>query len=385
MCLSYFSSGRNSISLKLESYAEHIIFMIRVAECRGESKFCSLLILYIEEQSFDLTEEMTNSWIFLCMSWNSLDQAVSFAISNKIVFSHKLKYSLQIAPKNVQKISLWWGSLLGVFTLPDKFALLNIHSKVKELDKHVCGEPGDLYHWQVEGWTNIGWEQNLTLPTSIESTHLICQSQFQVYSLPKLNYFDALRTCRQINGNQYYENMVFQEFLNLEQQRNKVIDFWVPYTDDKEEGVWRSIYNDSDVVNLTKYFTLGQPNGGNTSNILCGDVSYGLWDISAYLRNYYSFCKIDKSNPFLVLRGLCLESQVERFYTAGNNFGKFVWKGLGMAIIQYKDKWLLHILDSNVWAESDAKYESIVIGINKWTIHNDNCGDKLYSANLSLR
>ena len=333
-------------------------------------------------QAFDLTEEMsTNRWIFLCISIDPLNQTVTFAIFNNIVFFHKLNNSEQKDLENVQKIKIWWENILNRFTFPEKFALLNIHSNDKELTKYLCGEPGDLYAWHVEGW-----EQNLTLPTTSESTHQICQAQFQVYILPELSHSDALKTCKQINGNQFYANKAFQELIKLEVTRNKeLVDFWVPYTDFKEEGVWRSIYNDSDVLNISKYFAKGQPNGGNTSNILIGSIR-GLWDVSVTSNSYSSLCKIDKSKPYLVLRGLCLESQVERYYTAGNDFGKFVWKGFSFASIQYKDHWLLHNLQySNVWAETNAKYDSIAIGTNTWTIHNDNCGDKLYNANLSLR
>ena len=382
MCLSYFSSGENTILIKLENYLDSIKFRIYFKGCEQNDNFyfCSNIWLYVNDQSFSLAEEeITNRWVFFCLSLDLLNQTVSIAISNKVVFSKNLNISKTKAPNDVRKLNIWWQNKYYGLSIPEKFTMLNIYNNYKNLDKFMCGEPGDLYAWNLKEWESRVEGHNSTPRTSMESTFQICQTEFQVYTLPELNYSDALKTCSKMHGNQYYENKAFQEIRNLKVKQN---NFWVPYTDTREEGVWRNVYNNSNVIDFTEHFVPGQPNGGKLENFLVWD-ELGLWDVRA--RFDYSLCKITKSKSYLVLRGLCPESLVERFYTAGNIDGKFVWKGSLSTNIHYTDRWLLNNLDSNVWAESDARYESIVIGINEWTVHNDNCGDKIYDRNLSLR
>ena len=383
MCLSYFSSGENDIILKLENYLDSIKFRIFLRECEQNDDFyfCSKIGLYVNDRSFPLAEEITNRWIFFCLSLDLLNQTVSLAISNKVVFFQNLNISKTKA--DVRKLNIWWQNEAYDLSIPEKFTMLNIHSNYKNLDKFMCGEPGDLYAWNLKEWESRVEGHNSTLRTSMESTFQICQKEFQVYTLPELNYFDALKTCSQMHGNQYYENKAFQEMRSLKANQNK---FWVPYTDTREEGVWRNVYNDSNIIDFTEHFVPGQPNGGKLDNFLLWD-DVGLWDINRLIKSrfYYSLCKITKSKPYLVLRGLCPESLVERFYTAGNIDGKFVWKGSMSTNIHYTDRWLLHNKKNNVWAESKVKYESLVIGTSSWILHNDNCGNELDRANLSLR
>ena len=386
LCLNYFSSGESRTWIKLDSYAENLKFRITFYDCSQNFNFCRI-VLHINGQSFTLTQEMSNSWIFLCISLNILKQEISLAISNKIVFFHKFDKTLMKVPQDIKKLSIWWNNEVLGFKFPEKITLLNIYSNDRKLDKFECGEPGDLYSWNVEGWQNRVRNQNLTLLISQESTYQTCKAQFQVYALPRLNHNVSLEICAKINGNQFYENTVFQELRSLEQKRDGQRGmFWIPYTDDKEEGVWRNVYNDSTFTNITEYFALGQPNGKRWDNSLACN-SKGLWDVPGLSKKYSSFCKIPKSEPYLVLRGLCLESEIESYYTAGSNNGEFIWKGNSVVSIQYTNRWrLMSLMDSaDVWAESKAKYDSLLIGTHLWEIHNDSCHNESYTVYLSLR
>ena len=381
LCLSYFSSGGSTLKIKLEGVADSVLIGIEYYKCINTCE----VYLYFDDQSFLIAHEVSNRWIFLCIAFDLLNQEISIAIASKAVFNLKLENVQLKVPNDIKKIKIWWENVFIGYKFPEKIALLNIHSMDRTVDKYTCGDPGDLYSWKLEGWKSVGSGQNLTIPISSESSHQTCRAEFQVYSLPKRNFYDALTLCQKINGYLYYEDEVFQELINLEGKRTVTNELWnLPYTDEMEEGVFRNVYSNLTFRNVSEYYAPGQPNGGKSDNCLSW-FSKGLWDVGCN-SIYRTLCMIPKDKPHLVLRGLCPESQFEKFYTAGNDDGKFIWKGHRFGSIQYTDRWIFHNIINNVWAESEATYESLLIGTNAWTIHNDKrCLDKLNVANLSLR
>lgn len=333
-----------------------------------------------------MEKESSNRWIYTCISVDLLNQELSLVLSwNKIVFSHKLETYQNKVLKNVKKLTIWWENKYLGFMFPEKLTLLNIHSNNRSLDTFECGEPGDIYAWKVEGWNREDKEQNIA--TSIESTYQICQSKFQAYALPLRTFNDALKTCEELNGNMYYEDKGFQEHMAVERKRNpSTRPFWIPYKDENGKDIFSHVYTGSSFINITENFAPGEPNGGRTPNCLKW-ASDGLSDASCSQAGYLSFCKIPKTEPYLVLRGLCPESQIEKFYTLGNNAGQFIWKGNRWASIQFNDdQWCIFNVVKKAWAETGASHNSLTLGTNEWTIHNDkSCFNKAYIANLSLR
>ena len=383
LCLSYFSSGESAINIKLDSNLETIKLSIWFDNCL-KTDLCKVY-LFVNSLSWNVAKEVSNRWIFTCLSFDILNQEISYGIDNQVLFNQKLDKSK--APYDVQNVSIWWENGILDFTFPEILTLVNIHTNDRTVDKYACGEPGDLYSWKVEGWINADDEQNFALLTSQESTYQICQAKFQVYSLPELNLLNAMKTCENINGNLYFGDKEFIELVNLEGNKyKKAISIWIPYTDEKEEGVFVDLYSNATFQNIEEHFLPGQPNGGRTENCL---IEFkGMRDFNC-VKDCFSLCKIPKSNNSnsqLALRGLCQASQVETFYTAGNNEGKFIWNGYRLAVIQFSDHWILNNILNNVWAESKAPFNSLLIGTNTWTIHNDDrCSNEVYSANLSLR
>ena len=352
--------------------------------------FCQFYV-NLEGQWFLVNQEVSNKWIFICIAFDLLNQEISIRITAEIVFFHKLESTQIRAPYHVRYVNIWWEDKYRNIKFPDKFTLLYIHSNEKTVDTFKCGEPGDIYSWKVEGWNSSIKEQNHTPLISQETTYQACQLNYQVYALPRLNMYDSVDLCKKINGQMYYENPSYQEMVKIEGYRKTnnweaIRPFWIPYTDEKDEGVFRNIYSEIDIFrNISEYFTPGQPNGGRNDNCLQYSSKL-LYDVNCVSDYSFSLAKIAKSASYLVLRGLCSKSQVERFYTSGNNHGKFIWKGHNYASIQYIDRWLLYSILDNVWGESLSPYESLLIGTHEWVVHNDKkCSNDIYTANLSLR
>ena len=335
---------------------------------------------HIVYQSFTLTAQVSsNNWVFICITVDLFNQEISLAISNTIVFQ-KVRSDIQI-PHDVQKVEISW------LNFPEKLTLINIHSTERTEDKFICGEPGDLYSWNLKGWHNEGSKPNDTLLTSKELTYQICNTLLPVYVLPKMSFLHGIKMCKSMGGIMYYEHTAFEELMQLEEEGKPLAEMgvFIPYTDEKEEGVFRHVNTGKPLKNITDYFMRGQPNGGRQENCLVLN-SIRLWDVDCNRSEFYSLCQIPKSNQYLTLRGLCLESQVERFYSAGNNDGAFIWLGYRNALIQYTSRWFLNSkVSRNVWAASKASYTNLLIGTHAWEIHNEiQCYDDVHTTNLKV-
>ena len=126
---------------------------------------------------------------------------------------------------------------------------------------------------------------------------------------------------------------------------------------------------------MTGAKNIGEDNGEN-----CGVLvpSMGYW--SDY------FCSPPKSqgvmcaceNPqqmVLQLRGLCPDSNIDRFYVPNNMKGSLQLLGLGKSIIEYDRRrmaWTLKEFDHNTSALIDIALETYVLGSHEWHIENDN-------------
>ena len=388
ICLTYFNRGANVINIQLDSYAGSLTVGIGFYKC---SNTC-LVYLYLDNNSFLVSKgERSNYWIFICIRFDILTKELALGIDNKMVFQRKLEDQQSEFLDKVQNVNIWWENKHLGLKRPEKFTLFNIHSITQPVHNYTCGAPGDIFSWEVKNWVNRGaddMKQNLKVTTSKESTHKTCQTSHQVFALPNLKFHDALTFCENINGRVYYEDTVYEELIILENNRDKnKIFFWLPYADEKEEGIFNNVYSGLESGNITSKFFPNQPNGGRAENCLTWRLnSGGIWDTSCF-DSYVSLCQVPKNASYLVLRGLCPQSQTERLYTSGNRNGKFIWNGQSLAMIEYtNDLWMLNNYLTNVWATSYVSYDSLLIGTNPWIIHNDKkCSNQDYTANLSLR
>ena len=93
---------------------------------------------------------------------------------------------------------------------------------------------------------------------------------------------------------------------------------------------------------------------------------------------------------YLQLRGLCPDSDIDRFYVPQNKRGAVRLLGLHTTTIEYDTEnmiWNLVEHSKNVTATAKAPLASYVIGAQEWMIQNDNrkCFDKVEPANIVLK
>ena len=235
---------------------------------------------------------MANRWIFLCIAF--INKNISISIDNQMKLTERLPPNHLHSLATLKQISLHWNSNLG-FVFPEKFTALNIYSiSNRSLDAYTCGENGDLYAWNVKDWRlNIttsekaGAVNDDIIPISRESSYRICDSRSHLNLIPRFDFNPALEMCHKINGKMFFNEKSFVELVNLAGKQEgvgsvKAMFFWLPFTDNKGEGVFRNIYTNKTFDNIDKYWSDGQPNGGDTQNNLIWDSlasERGLWDL----------------------------------------------------------------------------------------------------------
>jgi hypothetical protein len=103
----------------------------------------------------------------------------------------------------------------------------------------------------------------------------------------------------------------------------------------------------------------------------------------------YPFMCHQNSKNYLHLRGLCQKSLLENSYMPSVHNNYFSWIGAFGTVIKYSNSrklWEARVQGSEVWATSEASYESLLLGFHEWTIHGDRqcLRQSSYKANLSL-
>jgi Neurotransmitter-gated ion-channel ligand binding domain/Low-density lipoprotein receptor domain class A len=141
--------------------------------------------------------------------------------------------------------------------------------------------------------------------------------------------------------------------------------FWAPYIL-KNRSLQYVNYDNGDLINPT-FWTPGDPRGSPC--VLYGRRGYS--DQSCSVERSF-MCHINRT--YLYMRGLCKKSALDKSYTPSLKLKDFAWIGSHGTIIKYNNaehRWEAKIIGSDVWATSEASYESLVIGTHDWTVHND--------------
>ena len=231
-----------------------------------------------------MSSEKSNRWIFLCIVLSNNN--ISISLDKQVKLTSTLEDNQIQTLAGLKHIQLSWYNEFMHFHFAEKFTFFNIHSNAKPLVELNCGESGDLYAWDTGDWrlVNRARGSETLPPTSQESTYRICESQFQLLSLPPLYFHPALKICNSINGKMFYADNVFVELIGLEATRlGKDRHFWVPFTDEVEEGVFRNVYTNATFDNISQFWSVGQPNGGRSDSNLSWKpkvATGGLWDVS---------------------------------------------------------------------------------------------------------
>ena len=189
--------------------------------------------------------------------------------------------------------------------------------------------------------------------------------------------------------------MYHEEFLEIIKTLSRYPrSYWLPYTDETEEGIFKNIFTNSNFNN--SLFVEGYPKGGKQKNHLIWDTGLsGALDAEydKYMHSLLCEPRLDAKPKSLKIRGLCLASQIDTSYVPTmSSVMSITWMGLGTRgfFIQYARgprKLLLTARDSQVRAEINLRSSSYLVGRQEWKISNDaGCStEQSYIKNISFR
>ena len=162
---------------------------------------------------------------------------------------------------------------------------------------------------------------------------------------------------------------------------------WLPITDEQEEGVW--VDSVTGQVPQNPSWLPGYPIPSTSENCGILVVTWGGWSNWACSDSQPISCACKfASKPYLTLRGLCKDSNLERRYLPINDpaDGQLIYYGLLKSRIDYAGRrWSLRA--ANTTATSKATKGSFIVGKYAWTVENDSyeCNEgKPYQVQLKL-
>ena len=358
-----------------------------------------------------------HQWIRSCLAMSCQSGQVRWVIDGHVVENA----SLEVPEKVAQNIPMnLTGKLLliianrfatGWFSVGNKVTDLNIFSSILPVETMVemtqkgrsqCSDQGSYLDWTNMHWDLHGQAKLINIPVMEPCEK---ESLIKVYYTKFTKMTDCMHHCQKLGGRaptivnmSEWEN--FQLFMkdNFYRQDANFLEgfFWLPITDEAEEGVWRDYYTE-EVLRYDGPFIGGRPNGGTRENC-AKQISETLWiDWLCEDMEVETFCVCsNKEKHILRFRGLCQYSKIDSLYTPWNtrqDIRKLEYIGPSGTTIYFREnqkKWTLQISDeSDVKTEgtSISPFASFALGKHQWKISNDTfeCGKgKSYQANLKL-
>ena len=164
-------------------------------------------------------------------------------------------------------------------------------------------------------------------------------------------------------------------------------------SDIESEGQWTNYYT-GQKLDTSVGVVSGGLKGGTTKNCGLAVPAWKGWnDWQCKIpKAHYIPCACEHPNQmYLQLRGLCPDSNIDRFYVPKNKkrSGAVQILGLDTTIIEYDKEnvlWKLIEHSNNITASTSAPLATYVLGSHEWLIENDNieCSNKVDSNNKVL-
>ncbi|XP_023326641.1 uncharacterized protein LOC111700055 [Eurytemora carolleeae] len=176
--------------------------------------------------------------------------------------------------------------------------------------------------------------------------------------------------------------------------------FWIPYSDEENEGSFVNIYNSSNPLSLkwSSSPEWGQsdpePNGLRRQNCVTAEYQttieeFAVFDRECNLEEYGTICQ-NEEFPTLILRGLCSNSGITTNFLplftkrSGLIFRKSMGPGPPTDIYYEMStkEWVIRVLGKSTLARMKGEYDELPLGTNIWSIENDI--EKCNNNNISL-
>ena len=301
----------------------------------------------------------------------------------------------------VRRNAGYWFQNTGRVTNANVFSgLMSVDRMVARTSGEDCGkQDGDVY-----SWTNSSWSlQGATKWTEV-SVEELCRK------FPSIQFFTTQRVTRPRYCNQLCNNMhpnsrmtSVETVANMEKMRAKSrilnpkmnadgsnpISVWMPNT--RIDGVFRDDYTNNTIAkeNWNEGFPVSD------SAKACAVGSLGMVNYVCHntggLGGFYCSCHFPE-HPFLTLRGLCKDSNLDQTYLPQNHplDGETTYYGNRISFARFLKDDIQWKIETHVYKTTATSKEisgRFMLGKQNWTVEGDSkrCFDgKPYTAELKL-
>jgi hypothetical protein len=314
-------------------------------------------------------------------------------IASQLVKELFSNYSIRLDVAQLS-IVVMYGSV-GLINVFNGVEIGNSSSLAGSAHTSSCGLPGTALTWAPSSWSFPG---NWPLSTANKNNFIkkvavsdVCRSNGNtsrgvLVIMPfYLTVTAAYGVCSRLgNSGQIpiYDNLMdWQAAWNFAvtaiAASTTVKLLWQPFHRHATMDIFVSWYNTSHQLNSSMWID-GQPNSLDQKCVLCD--KQGCWDRYCNEEQLFSCQFPVNTPPLLRLRGLCPQTSLDTMYYPTNRLGDLALVGMGTnkgvaaTYIRFEHEaqhWEARMSGSKTWAVSDASYESLLLGTQKWTIFYD--------------
>ena len=254
VCLALHSSGENGIVIVFESLDKNLEITFLFWECKVTS--CAVWVLVTDNSYKEVSKTLPprlSGWLDPCIAIDRINNKISISIAGIVITT------VDYVASDYRALKVKPVSYHG-FIFPEKITMVNIHKLTEDWYSLKCGEPGNLYSWNIKSWRDAVLPE---VPSSRGVRDIICENK-PIRILPKLNFENAVDICQRLNqGKILFESA--DKFKEIVEQSGEFIgagryaDFWVPFRSYTNDANYINIYtNESHDVSL---FGEGENNG----------------------------------------------------------------------------------------------------------------------------
>ena len=349
---------------------------------------------------------MPNSWYHGCTALNTVTGHMLIMVNGHIVIDKVIEEfinSVNEKPKSLEgRLSLFKTSISVVwYQSRQRMTNVNVYASALTVDEMIdlteeenCAKEGDYLSWREAQWNVTG---NVNQESMVKEEDL-CHtppSNIVLFTDKFFEWEECMLFCEKFPNTRAPSVATEKDLLNLMKAMERIMfdpetgsryqgvisnAYWIPVTDSKIEGQWVDFYT-LDPVDI-KDLTAGELDGGTAQN--CAILSHAWrgwqdWECKAYKATDFMCPCESHGQMFLIMRGLCPDSNIDKHFVPQNKDfdGHTKFHGLFKTIIEYHEDdmiWHLEVVghNSNTVATSEAPKHSFLLGMSKWTVTGDN-------------
>ena len=343
-----------------------------------------------------------HSWYRGCVGVDTISGMVRIYVEGSKILDAEFDYfknSMATKPASLKNhLGVFKSRIPGLwYNGRGRISDIQVHSKLLSSDEMIHITSNNNPNCIVEGdylaWSDMEWDITGEVIEGQLEVGDLCESKLSstvVLHIVFTQWESCMQLCPKMDKSRAPSVMNEEELKTLKDVTHKLIfegkeikpkayTLWLPISDFKEEGTFVDYYT-GEQTSLILPLTGRQENCG-TLWMHENPPRLDDWACVVPPTHHIKCVCQHPRRIYLKLRGLCTTSNIDRYYSPGNQklSGNFIMIGLKKTIIEFDRKsytWNLQVIGigQKTVASSKAPEISILLGTHLWTIEEDHKG-----------